>query len=105
MVTSKPKCQYVSFCFVVFYMVELKLSYRSSHLKRYKVKQLRKMFKKESKDVPLDNVCATKQGTQLDGPCPLGPKEIDGVLVPPGKAYMLLTDHLITGLPLRSVPA
>ena len=31
------------------------------------------------------------------GPCPLGPKEIDGLLVPPGKAYTLLTDHLITG--------
>ena len=31
------------------------------------------------------------------GPCPLGPKEIDGLLVPPGKAYTLLTDRLITG--------
>ena len=39
---------YVSFC--RFYKVELKLSYRSSHLKRYKVKQLRKMFKSESKE-------------------------------------------------------
>ena len=27
---------------------------------------------------------------------PMGPKEIDGVLMPPGKAYMLLTGHLIT---------
>ena len=26
------------------------------------------------------------------GPRPLGPKEIDGLLVPPGKASMLLTD-------------
>ena len=26
---------------------------------------------------------------------PVGLKEIDGLLVPPGKAYMLLTDHLI----------
>ena len=25
--------------------------------------------------------------------------------MPPGKAYTLLTDHLITGLPLRSVPS
>ena len=33
------------------------------------------------------------------------PKQLDGLLVPPGKAYMLLTDHLITGLPLRSEPA
>ena len=33
-----------------FYMVELKLSYRSSHLKRYKVKQLRKIYKNESKE-------------------------------------------------------
>ena len=32
----------------------------------------------------------------------MGPKEIDGQLVPPGKAYMLLTDHLITALPLTS---
>ena len=55
--------------------------------------------------VPLDNVCATKQGTKLDGPCPLGPKETYGMFVPKGKAYTLLTDHLITGLPLRSVPA
>ena len=71
------------------------------------------MFKKESKEskvlfleqYPLDNVCATKQGTKIDCPCPLGPKEIDGLLVPKGKAKTLLTDHLIIGLPLRSVPA
>ena len=31
------------------------------------------------------------------GPRPLGPKEIDGLLLPPGKACSLLTDHLITG--------
>ena len=31
------------------------------------------------------------------GPCPLGRKEIDGLLVPPGDAYMLLTGHMITG--------
>ena len=31
------------------------------------------------------------------GPDPLEPKEIDGLLVPPGKSYMLLNDHLITG--------
>ena len=28
---------------------------------------------------------------------PLGPKEIDGLFVPPGKADTLPTDHLITG--------
>ena len=27
-------------------------------------------------------------------------QEIDGLLVPPSKAYTLLTDHLITGKPL-----
>ena len=27
----------------------------------------------------------------------LRPKEIEGLCVPPGKAYTLLTDHLITG--------
>ena len=54
---------------------------------------------------PLDNVCATKQGTKIDGLCPLGPKETYGLFVPPGEAYTRLTDHLITGLPLRSVPA
>ena len=35
----------------------------------------------------------------------MGPKEIDGLLVSPlptGKASLLLTDHLITGYPLRS---
>ena len=31
------------------------------------------------------------------GPCPVGPKEIDGLLVSPGKTYTLLNDHLITG--------
>ena len=31
------------------------------------------------------------------GPSPLGSKEINGLLVPPGKASTLLTDHLITG--------
>ena len=31
------------------------------------------------------------------GPRPLGSKEIDGLLVPPGKAPSLLTGHLITG--------
>ena len=50
MVTSKPECQYFSFCFVVFHMVKLKLNYRISHLKRYKVKQLMKMFQKESNE-------------------------------------------------------
>ena len=34
---------------------------------------------------------------KLLGPRSLGPKEIDWLLVPPGKAYSLLTDHLITG--------
>ena len=98
------------FLFCRFYMVELKLSYRSSHLKHYKVKQVRKIYKKkESKEsvylaLPFGQ-CATKQDTQLDGPCPLGPKEIYRLLVSPGKTYTLLTDHLITGLPLRSVPA
>ena len=32
------------------------------------------------------------------GPRPLGPKEIDGLLVSPGKDYTLLTGHMITGL-------
>ena len=31
------------------------------------------------------------------GPRPLGPKEIYGLLVLPGKAYTRLTDHLNTG--------
>ena len=37
------------------------------------------------------------------GPCPMGPKEKDGLLVPPGKEFTLLTlpgkefTHLITG--------
>ena len=30
------------------------------------------------------------------GPRPFGSKEIDGLLVPPGKASTLLTDHRIT---------
>ena len=40
----------MSICLFLFYMVELKLSYRSSHLKRYKVKQLSKIYKKESRE-------------------------------------------------------
>ena len=32
----------------------------------------------------------------------MGPKEIHGLLVSPGKASLLLTDHLITGYPLWS---
>ena len=36
----------------------------------------------------------------VSDPHPLGNKEIDGLLVPQGKAYTLLTDHLITGKPL-----
>ena len=39
------------------------------------------------------------------GPGPLEPKEIDGLLVPPSKAYTLLTYQLITGKLLRSRPA
>ena len=31
------------------------------------------------------------------GSRPLEPKEIDGLLVPPGKAYTLLTGRRITG--------
>ena len=31
------------------------------------------------------------------GPRPLVLKEIDGLLVPPGKAYTMLTGYLITG--------
>ena len=34
---------------------------------------------------------------QCTGPWPLRPKEKDGLVVPPGKAYMLLTDDLFTG--------
>ena len=30
----------------------------------------------------------------IEGPPPTGPKEIDGLLVPPGNAYILLIDHL-----------
>ena len=39
------------------------------------------------------------------GPRPVRPKYINGLLVQSGKAYMLPTDHLITGKPLRSEPA
>ena len=39
------------------------------------------------------------------GPRQLGTKDIDGLIVPLGKASSLLTDHLITGSPVRSEPA
>ena len=38
-------------------------------------------------------------------PAHLGLGEIYGLLVPPGKASKLLTDHLITGYPLKFEPA
>ena len=38
-------------------------------------------------------------------PAHWGLGEIDGLLVPPGKASYLMTDHLITGYTLLSVPA
>ena len=50
------------FLFCRFYMVELKLSYRSSG--KFIKKKVRILF---IKHYPLDNVCATKQGTKLDG--------------------------------------
>ena len=39
------------------------------------------------------------------GPRPLGHKEINELFVPPGKAYTLLTDPLITDLLLGSESA
>ena len=44
---------------------------------------------------PLLMQCFYKLGDM--GIRPLGPKEIAGLHVPPGKAYTLLTDHLSTG--------
>ena len=38
-------------------------------------------------------------------PAHWGLREIDGLLVPPGKASNLLNDYLITGQPLLSEPA
>ena len=86
------------FLFSRFYMVELKLSYRSSG----------KFTKKESKDsvylaLPFRQCLCYK--TRHKVRCLLGPKQIYRLLVPQGKTYKLLTDHLITGLPLKSVPA
>ena len=39
------------------------------------------------------------------GPAHRSLGEIDGLLVPPGKASKLMTDNLITGYPLKSEPA
>ena len=39
---------------------------------------------------------AEKSGENI-GPAHLGPKEIDGLTVPPGKVSTLLTEHLVTG--------
>ena len=38
------------FLFCRFYMVDLKLSYRSSHLKCYKVQKLREILKRKNKE-------------------------------------------------------
>ena len=49
-------------------------------------------------DALLDHtVSLSTAHKNLCGSRPFGPKEIDGLLVPPGKAHTLLTDHLITG--------
>ena len=45
------KCR---FMFCRFYMLDLKLSYRSSHLKRYKVKKLRKLLKKKARNLTVN---------------------------------------------------
>ena len=42
------------FLFCRFYMVDLKLSYHSSHLKCYKVKKLRKMLKKKTRNLTVN---------------------------------------------------
>ena len=42
------------FMFCRFYMVDLKISYRSSNLKRYKVKKLRKMLKKKARNLTVN---------------------------------------------------
>ena len=42
------------FMFCRFYMVDLKLSYRSSHLKCYKVKNLKKMLKKKARNLTVN---------------------------------------------------
>ena len=98
------ECAQMSICLFLlchFYMVELKLSYRSSG--KFTKKKVRNLTVYLA--LPFRQFSATKQGTKLDGPCLLGPKQIYRLLVPPGKTYKLLADHLITGLPLRSVSA
>ena len=42
------------FSFCRFYMVDLKLSYRSSHLKRYKVKKLRNILEKKARNLTVN---------------------------------------------------
>ena len=42
------------FLFCRFYMVDLKLGYRNSHLKRYNVKKLRKILKRKTRKVHVD---------------------------------------------------
>ena len=44
-------------------------------------------------------MCPTCSGTNgCQGPRPLGPKEIDGLLVSPGKAYTLLSDYWLLNI-------
>ena len=42
------------FLFCRFYMVDLRLSYRSSHLKRYNVKKMRKMLKTKARNLTVN---------------------------------------------------
>ena len=46
--------------------------------------------------VTNDSHISSANANRASAPSPMRPKEIDGLLVPPGKAYMLLAGHLIT---------
>ena len=56
-------------------------------------------------NVPLQSTFYLRVVGSKYGPHPSWPEEINGLLVPPGKAYTQLINHLITGLPFMSEPA
>ena len=66
------------FMFRRFYMVDLKLSNRSSYLKRYKVKKLRIMLKKKARNItvnfaiPFRQCLCYKTRHKVRWPLPIG---------------------------------
>ena len=79
--------------------------HRSKYIHMNAFEQLLQNYKLGIMHKAMDYTCHWSSKTQIQAPAHWVLREIDGLLVPPGKASKLLTDHLITGKPLKSEPA